>query len=92
MSDQVRNPGEKRLHYNINKWGEKGQFEILHEISKNFTLVQLMYIVGNVNHAVVIVGCWIFDFNNKQKSASFETRFVESPMLPFGRRRNVFRV
>ena len=65
MSDQVRNPGEQRLHYNIKKQ-KKGQFEILHDISENFTLVQLMYSVGNVNHAVSISIYWIFDSNYKK--------------------------
>ena len=62
MTDQVRNMGEQRLHYNINKW-KNSQIEIRHNTSENFTLVQLMDIVGNVNHAVSIVGYWIFYSN-----------------------------
>ena len=65
MSDQVRNLGEQHLHYNINIW-KKGNFEILHDISENFTLVQLMEIFGNVNHAVSIVSYWIFNCNYKK--------------------------
>ena len=42
---------------------EKGDVDILNDISKNFTLVQLMNSLGNVNHAISIVGYWIFDFN-----------------------------
>ena len=45
---------------------KKFQFEILHEISEHFTLVQLMDSVGNVIHAVIIVGYWIFDSNYKK--------------------------
>ena len=41
-------------------------FDILIEISENVTLVQLMGIVGNVNHEVSIVGYWIFDPNYKK--------------------------
>ena len=65
MSEKVRNPGEQRLHCNIKKW-KKSQFKILHDISENVTLVQLMDSAGNVNHAVSIVGYWIFDSNYKQ--------------------------
>ena len=59
MRDQVINPGKQRLHYNINKWIKQVSFEILRDISLTFTLVTLMYTVGNVNHAVGIVGYWI---------------------------------
>ena len=43
----------------------KGQFDIIQDISENVTLVQLICSVGNVNHAVSIVGYWIFDSNLK---------------------------
>ena len=32
-------------------------------ISANFTLGQLMDSLGNVNHAISVVGSWIFDSN-----------------------------
>ena len=32
-------------------------------ISANLTLVQLMDSLGNVNHAISVVGSWIFDSN-----------------------------
>ena len=35
----------------------------MEDISTNFTLVQLMYSLGNVNHAISVVGNWIFDSN-----------------------------
>ena len=62
MSDQVKNLGQKRLHYNIKKWA-RGQFNILRDISENVDLAQLMESVGNVNHAVRIVRYWIFGSN-----------------------------
>ena len=46
--------------------GEKGQFDILHDISENVNLVQLMDSVGNVNNELSIVGYWIFDSNYKK--------------------------
>ena len=35
MSDQVKNQGEQRLHYNIKKL-KKGQFDIIHDIIEIF--------------------------------------------------------
>ena len=35
------------------------------DISKYVTLVQLMDSLGNVNHAISVVGYWIFDYNYK---------------------------
>ena len=36
-------------------------YKILEDISAKFTLVQLMDLIGNVNHAISVVGNWIFD-------------------------------
>ena len=35
----------------------------MEDISANVTLVQLMDSLGNVNHAISVVGSWIFDSN-----------------------------
>ena len=59
MSDQLNNPGGRRLCYNF-KVHKKVQFGILHDIGENVTLVQLMGSVENVNHSVSIVGYCIF--------------------------------
>ena len=40
-----------------------GDYEILENISANFTLVQLMDSLGNVNRAISVVGSWIFYLN-----------------------------
>ena len=40
-----------------------GDCKILEDISANVTLVQLMDSLGNVNHAISVVGIWIFDSN-----------------------------
>ena len=65
MLYQVNNLGDQRLHYNI-KFLKKGHFDILHEISENITLIQLIRSVGNVYHAVSIVVYLIFDSNYKK--------------------------
>ena len=41
-------------------------FNILNDISENVTLVQLMDSLVNVNHAISIVGYWIFESNYEQ--------------------------
>ena len=38
-----------------------GDYKILEDISANVTLVQFMDSIGNVNHAISVVGNWIFD-------------------------------
>ena len=40
-----------------------GEYKILEDISANVTLVQLIDSLGNVNHAISVVGSWIFDSN-----------------------------
>ena len=42
------------------------EYKILEEISENFTLVQLMDSLVNVNHSISVVGNWIFDSNYEQ--------------------------
>ena len=38
-----------------------GSYDILTDISENVTLVQLIDSLVNVNHAISVVGYWIFD-------------------------------
>ena len=40
-----------------------GDYKISKDISANVTLVQLMDLIGNVNHDISVVGNWIFDSN-----------------------------
>ena len=39
------------------------EYKFLEDISENVTLVQLMDSLVNVNHAISVVGNWIFDSN-----------------------------
>ena len=55
------------MHYSLIKYKEKGTYKILNDISENVTLVQLMDLLGNVNHAISVVGYWIFDSNYKKE-------------------------
>ena len=40
---------------------KKGCFQYKNDISENVTLVQLTDTLENLNHAINIVGYWIFD-------------------------------
>ena len=59
--------GEPKVHYIPKKIKKKGSYGILTDISEHVNLVQLMYYLGNVNHAISVVGCWIFDSNYKKE-------------------------
>ena len=61
MLNRKRSIGEARVHYKLMKYKKMGDYKILEDISANFTLVQLMDSLGNVNHAISVVGSWIFD-------------------------------
>ena len=63
MLNHKRNKGKARVHYKLIKYKKMGDYKILEDISENFTLVQLMDLIGNVNHAISVVGNWIFDSN-----------------------------
>ena len=63
MLNRKRNKGETRVHYKLIKYKKMGEYNILEDISANFTLVQLMDSLGNVNHAISVVGNWIFESN-----------------------------
>ena len=60
------NKGEPKLHYGLIKYKQTGSNNILKDISENFTLVQLMDSLVNVNHAISVVGYWIFDSNYRK--------------------------
>ena len=53
----------QHLIYNLKIWNKNDTFYILNNIIEYVTLVQLMESIRNVNHAISIVGYWIFDSN-----------------------------
>ena len=63
MLNNKRNNGEARVHYQLIKYKKMGDYKILEDISANVTLFQLMDSIGNMNHAISVVGNWIFDSN-----------------------------
>ena len=60
MKNKVCKTGEQHLYNNIIILIKQGSFDIIYDISENFTLVILMDNFGNVKHAVSIVIYWIF--------------------------------
>ena len=63
MKSRRRIKVEYNLQYNLKIWKKNDDFDILNDISEDVTLVQLMDSLGNLNHAIIIVGYWIFDSN-----------------------------
>ena len=61
MKNRRKIKGDQNLQYNMMIWKKIDTFDILNYISADVTLVKLMELLGNVNHAISIVGCWIFD-------------------------------
>ena len=61
LKNQKRNKGEYKVHYNLIKYKKMCEYKLLEDISTIFTLVQLMDSLGNLNHAISVVGNWIFD-------------------------------
>ena len=66
MLNRKRNKGETMVHSKLMKYKKMREYKILEDISANVTLVQLMDSLGNVNHAITVVGSWIFDSNYKR--------------------------
>ena len=60
MVDKARNKGDQCIRCKLEQWKKVVNFGILYNISDSVTLVKLMNSLGNVNHAVSVVGRWIF--------------------------------
>ena len=56
MKNRRKIKGEQNLQHNMAIWKKNGDFNILSDTSEDVTLVQLIESLGNVNHAIIIVG------------------------------------
>ena len=56
----------EEVYYSLRKYKKKGFYDVMTDMSENVTLVQLMDSLGNVNHAISVVGYRIFDSNYKK--------------------------
>ena len=54
------------MYYSLRKYKKKGSYDILTDRSENVILVQLMDLLGNMNHAISVFRYWIFDSNYKK--------------------------
>ena len=63
MTHKRKIKGEHNLRYNIKVWHKNDAFDILNKVSKYVTLVHLTDSLGNLNHAISILGYWVFDSN-----------------------------
>ena len=63
LKNEKKLKGEPRVYYSLGKYKKKRSYDILTNISENFTLVQLLDSLEKVNHFFSVVGYWIFDSN-----------------------------
>ena len=63
----VQNKVSHPLCYKFKHWKKKKKIDILNDIIKYITLVQLLDTVGNISHAVSISGTCISDPNYKNQ-------------------------
>ena len=82
MKNRIRIKGEHNLKYNLTIWKKNDAFDILNYISEDVTLVQLIDSLGNVNHAISIVGDWISDSNYK-KALCLTQEWLDIICYPF---------
>ena len=64
----------QHLCYKLEQWNKTVTFSILYNISEYVTLVKLMDSLGNVNHAVNVVGKCIFLMT---KNLSIDYLFID---------------
>ena len=67
MKKRRRIKVEKHLKYNMTIWEKNDAFDIQNTISEDVTLVQLIDSLGYTNHAISILGHFIFDSNYEKE-------------------------
>ena len=76
MKNRRKIKGEQNIRYNMTIWKKNDAFDILNDMSENVTLVKLMDSLGNSNHAISIVGRWIFYSNYKKALFLHKNRWI----------------
>ena len=66
LKNENKIKGEPKVRYILSKYKKKVSYYILTDISEHVTLVQFMDSLVNLNHAISVVGYWIFDSNYKK--------------------------
>ena len=67
LKNQKRVKGEHNLYYSMKMYKKMGSFNIFNNISEHLTLIKLMDSIGNANHAISVVGYWIFESNYEKE-------------------------
>ena len=67
MTDRVWGIFHQHCRYRSFQLKQTGEFYIFNGISDHVALVQLIDNAGNVNKAVIISGCWIYDYNYRRE-------------------------
>ena len=76
MKEKLCQISEQNLRYNLDIRKKKVAFDILNDISKNSTLVQLMDSLVNVNNDISIVGYWVF-YSNHEKALNMKRESLD---------------
>ena len=63
LKNEIQLKVEPRVYYSLSRYKKNFSYYILTDISEHVTLVQFMDYLVNVNHAISVVGYWIFDSN-----------------------------
>ena len=56
LKNENKVKGEPKVYYRLLKYKNQGSYDIMEDISEHVNLVQLMDLLGNVNHAISVVG------------------------------------
>ena len=65
LKNENKVKGGPKVHYSLRKYLNKGSYDIMTYMGENITLFKLMDSLGNIDHAISVVGYWIFDSNYK---------------------------
>ena len=61
LKNEKKLKGKQRVYDSLRIYKNMGSYDIITEISEHVTLFQVIYYLGNVNHAISVVWYWIFD-------------------------------
>ena len=82
FKNKKRNISEAKVHYKLKIYKKKELYKVLEDISENVTLVQLMDSLVNVNHAISVVGNWIF-YSNYEKELFLNRESLDMICAPY---------
>ena len=81
LKNERKLEGKPRVYYSLRKYKNMGSYDIMTEISEYVTLFHLMDSLGNVNHAIIVIGYWIFE-SNYEKSPVLNRELLDIICAP----------